>query len=68
MILIFSAIPGKAENSREGKAVFGICQTMVAGVLGNSTVTPLQTGEDFCTGDLMLLRNVLVNVAISRYC
>ncbi len=38
---------------------------MVAGVLGNSTLTPVQTGEDLCTGDLMLLLNVAIY--ITRY-
>uniref|UniRef100_A0A672PK51 protein-tyrosine-phosphatase n=1 Tax=Sinocyclocheilus grahami TaxID=75366 RepID=A0A672PK51_SINGR len=56
--------PCLLEDGREGEAVFGICQTVVAGVLGNSTLTPVQAGEDLCTGDLMLLSNVLLSVAI----
>lgn len=49
---LLPAIPGETENSREGEAVFGICQTVVAGVLADSTLTPVQTGENLCTGDL----------------
>lgn len=67
MILLFQAIPGKAENSREGEAVLSMCQTVVAGVLGNSTLAPVQTGEDLCTGDLMFPSNVLVNDTICTY-
>lgn len=44
------ASTGEAEEGREGETLLGLCQTVVEGIPGHPPVTPVQNGEDICTG------------------
>lgn len=45
-----AASSGEAAEGREGEALLGLCQTVVEGIPRHSPVTPVQNGEDICTG------------------
>lgn len=45
-----SAITGEAEDGGEGETLLGLRQTVVEGVPGDTPVSPIQNGEDLCTG------------------
>lgn len=49
-----SAITGEAEDGREGETLPDLCQTVVEGVPRDTSVTPIQNGEDLCTGSSKL--------------
>lgn len=50
------AITEQAEDGREGEALLGLCQAVVEGVPRDPSISPVQNGEDLCTGSSKSIR------------